>query len=275
MEIREIIGNTTATPNPPSDWNQTDSTKVDYIKNKPDILSEERIINLIETYGGDEQIQADWNQTDEAKTDYIKNKPDIGELASKDKITMGDLNSDVQEYLAGIEASTQNTYIRYSEYSDGRNFTSEWTQGQNYIGIAVADEAPTEADEYEWSLFASNIRNTVTVTLDANNWVNNSQTITISSIGNNSSVFCTPHPDSKDVYIDCGIILESATISSVTFSCHNAPSIEILVNVQIIEPVLNVDELPKVNEDDNGKFLQVIDGKWQAVALIDGSKEGM
>ena len=38
-EIREIIGNTTATPTPQSDWNQTDPTKADYIKNKPETLS--------------------------------------------------------------------------------------------------------------------------------------------------------------------------------------------------------------------------------------------
>lgn len=30
-----IIGNTTATPYPRPDWNQTDETKADYIKNKP------------------------------------------------------------------------------------------------------------------------------------------------------------------------------------------------------------------------------------------------
>ena len=34
--MREIIGNTTATPNPRPDWLQTDETKADYIKNKPD-----------------------------------------------------------------------------------------------------------------------------------------------------------------------------------------------------------------------------------------------
>ena len=32
--MAKIIGNTTATPNPQSDWNQTDATKADYIKNK-------------------------------------------------------------------------------------------------------------------------------------------------------------------------------------------------------------------------------------------------
>lgn len=33
--MTKIIGNTTATPNPRPDWNQTDETKADYIKNKP------------------------------------------------------------------------------------------------------------------------------------------------------------------------------------------------------------------------------------------------
>ena len=37
--MREIIGNTTATPNPRPDWAQTDPTKADYIKNKPDGLA--------------------------------------------------------------------------------------------------------------------------------------------------------------------------------------------------------------------------------------------
>lgn len=35
--MAKIIGNTTATPNPQPDWNQTDETKADYIKNKPDL----------------------------------------------------------------------------------------------------------------------------------------------------------------------------------------------------------------------------------------------
>lgn len=35
--MAKIIGNTTATPNPCPDWNQTDKTKADYIKNKPTV----------------------------------------------------------------------------------------------------------------------------------------------------------------------------------------------------------------------------------------------
>lgn len=44
-----------------SDWNQTDNTQPDYIKNKPTIPAA--------------QVQSDWNQTDSTKPDYIKNKP--------------------------------------------------------------------------------------------------------------------------------------------------------------------------------------------------------
>ena len=46
---------------PQSDWNQTDETAVDYIKNKPDTLTG--------------QEQADWNETDATLATYIQNKP--------------------------------------------------------------------------------------------------------------------------------------------------------------------------------------------------------
>lgn len=38
--MARIIGNTIATPTPVADWNQNDSTKADYIKNKPSIDNE-------------------------------------------------------------------------------------------------------------------------------------------------------------------------------------------------------------------------------------------
>lgn len=41
-----IVGNVVGVPNPKTDWNQTDETKSDFLKNKPDI---EGILGKIET----------------------------------------------------------------------------------------------------------------------------------------------------------------------------------------------------------------------------------
>lgn len=73
------------------DWNQSDPTQPDFIKNKPTVYNEwfgtQEEYDLIDpkdpntTYhiesGGFTQIQSDWNQSDNTQVDYIKNKPTI------------------------------------------------------------------------------------------------------------------------------------------------------------------------------------------------------
>lgn len=49
----------------------------------------------------------DWNQTDETKADYIKNKPNIGDLASLTEIGKENLTLDVQESLDKADNSIQ------------------------------------------------------------------------------------------------------------------------------------------------------------------------
>ena len=65
--MSKIIGNTTATPNPRPDWNQPDSTKAD----------------------------------------YIKNKPKLGTLAAKDNVAKSDLAADVQASLGKADSALQ------------------------------------------------------------------------------------------------------------------------------------------------------------------------
>lgn len=89
-----------------SDWEQTDTSKADFIKNKPSIPDDladlnddasHRTVTDTEksTWNGksdfsgdyndlqnkptipDPQVQADWNQTDNTKADFIKNKPSV------------------------------------------------------------------------------------------------------------------------------------------------------------------------------------------------------
>ena len=88
--LREIVDNFVQ-----SDWNQSDSSKLDFIKNKPNIPNA--------------QIQSDWEQEDNTKSDFIKNKPDIDEKI-KDKLyelvpnVMG-----IDAYSYGIEWDITNT----------------------------------------------------------------------------------------------------------------------------------------------------------------------
>ena len=51
-----------------SDWNQTNSSAVDYIKNKPNIPAA--------------QVQSDWTETDSADPSYIQNKPNLATVAT-------------------------------------------------------------------------------------------------------------------------------------------------------------------------------------------------
>lgn len=61
--IKPFVEANAGDENVQSDWNQSDNSKDDFIKNKPTIPAA--------------QIQSDWNQNDNTKLDYIKNKPEI------------------------------------------------------------------------------------------------------------------------------------------------------------------------------------------------------
>lgn len=91
-----------------SDWDQTDNTQPDFIKNKPTIPAA--------------QIQADWSQSDNTKLDYIKNKPtnlvstNTAQTISGLKTFTGDI---VLSGTTSIENSTSgtNTTMLYKDIS--------------------------------------------------------------------------------------------------------------------------------------------------------------
>ena len=80
------------------DWNQTDATASDYIKNKPTIS---------------EQVQADWNQTDATASDYIKNKPTI-----IGKTSVNQYGSILGEVFNNYNNNAANGFYSHAEGSD-------------------------------------------------------------------------------------------------------------------------------------------------------------
>lgn len=57
--------------------------------------------------------QPDWNQTDETKNDFIKNKPTLGALAAKSEVAKEDLTLEMQESIDSISQKSQVQIIRW------------------------------------------------------------------------------------------------------------------------------------------------------------------
>lgn len=73
----------------------------------------------------------------------------------------------------------------------------------------------------------------LTISLPANNWVDNLQTIDISSITLTSTVWISPDPNDISAYIDARISAVSQTDGSITFRAEKIPQQDILVNLVI------------------------------------------
>lgn len=87
-----------------SDWNQSNSAALDYIKNKPTIPSA--------------QIQSDWDQSNSAAVDYIKNKP------QEEAFTTGEL---LPGSGVAFRTSGDSTFIDCS----GAGVQSDWTESDS------------------------------------------------------------------------------------------------------------------------------------------------
>ncbi len=61
-------------------------------------------------------------------------------------------------------------HIRYSEYSDGTDFTTTWSKRQGYLGVYIGQSAPTEKEAYQWVLFREDMKpvSTIPSTLETN-----------------------------------------------------------------------------------------------------------
>lgn len=88
-----------------SDWNQNDSEAVDFIKNKPTIPSA--------------QVQADWNQNDDTQPDYIKNHPNIKKGTGTDSIIEGNINVNIasggQSHAEGSNTQATGLFASHAE----------------------------------------------------------------------------------------------------------------------------------------------------------------
>lgn len=77
-----------------------------------------------------------------------------------------------------------------------------------------------------------------TVTLSANAWNGNSQTIRVSNVTAGSLVTVAPVPTAQNrtAYLEAGVYCSAQGAGTLTFVCEDVPSVNLNVNVQIINP---------------------------------------
>ena len=131
-----------------SDWNQTDTTAKDYIKNKPTIS---------------EQVQADWNQTNATAKDYIKNKPTI-----IGKTSVNQYGSVLGEVFNNYNNNAANGFYSHAEGSDtkasgscshaeGEKTTAsgDYSHAEGWTTIASEQYSHAEGDSTEATGYCS------------------------------------------------------------------------------------------------------------------------
>lgn len=90
--------------------------------------------------------------------------------------------------------------------------------GENEISII------TDADTTE----------SLTVTLAAANWVNDSQTVTATGVTATNTVIVAPYPTDAEDYAAAGVLCVAQGAGTLTFSCTTTPVNDLQVNVVII-----------------------------------------
>lgn len=121
-----------------------------------------------------------------------------------------------------------------------------------------------------------NVRVTLEITLKAAEWVDNKQIVESATITEDSTLVVSHTMADVQAYLDSGIMLASAEVGKMEFTCVVVPTEDIKVLVHIVDPLITAGgALPEITAEDDGKFLRAVGGAYRLVALTDVSVEGL
>ena len=145
-----------------SDWNQSDSQAVDYIKNKPNlatVATSGSYNDLSDKPTIPQQVQSDWNQTDSSAVDYIKNKPanlvqDADYVHTDNNFTDND-KAKLDGIAAGAEQNVQADWAQTNSSADDfiknkPNLATVATSG-SYNDLSDKPDIPSQQVQSDWN----------------------------------------------------------------------------------------------------------------------------
>ena len=102
--------------------------------------------------------------------------------------------------------------------------------GQALTGLK-APEAETDAVTKEYADTKQAQHQNRVVILSVSKWSNNRQTVSVSGIKAEDTVFSTPDIDSREMYAECNIRLSEQDDGVLTYVCEEVPAENLTVNV--------------------------------------------
>ena len=75
---------------------------------------------------------------------------------------------------------------------------------------------------------------TKTVTLSTSNWSSNTQTVNVTGVTSGNTILVGYSPESYEAYSDAAIRCVGQDNNTLTFSCESKPSVNVSVNVVIL-----------------------------------------
>lgn len=69
----------------------------------------------------------------------------------------------------------------------------------------------------------------------ANNWENDTQTISLDCASENNTIIVGSNPDNNDIYTECKIICVAQGKQTLTFTCESVPETNLLVNIIVLD----------------------------------------
>jgi hypothetical protein len=164
------------------------------------------------------------------------------------------------EAASGLGRDGYYTVIRVSDNADGVVFTLVNQEGETVTMVKHGRDAytPVYKRDYftddEQAEFKNEIMNNarqyidnwaprpVIVTLAAEGWVDNQQTVLVNGVAADNVIVVSPEPDNDNysAYVENGIRCVSQSENALVFQCSSIPTDDIFVNVAVYHSVDNV-----------------------------------
>lgn len=136
-------------------------------------------------------------------------------------------NTELCGWVTGLIDQLDSTTL-YSQWeSIFRGFLSETAEDFNDWFEALQVELDSETA----TRLTNALPTSVTVTLPASNWEDNSQTVQVINMNSTKSVIVQGNDDTKYAYVSSGIKCTAQATNTLTFICETVPSVAIKVDV--------------------------------------------